>query len=170
MDVRLKVLVTFDSSDYLAWSPGQFTAGERAHGTIILDWATRIFGQAMNRKSSIYSRTEHQSRGIADCSLLTILTELPSFTFPNYWLKLSAETDHKFLRCLICNYRFVACSYHHVWSKFRVNGWLYKFLYLARYSFYMQMLKIRTTESDASSWLCANTYAQICKKLLNTKG
>jgi hypothetical protein len=123
----------------------------------------------MEWKFSPYSRTEHQSPGLANCSLLTIVTELSSFTFPNYCLKLWTKINYKFLRFLNCNYTNAACRCPQILIKFRVIGSLQKFLYLACYCFYIQVPKIRTTEHHATSWICANIYAQIYKKLLDKK-
>ena len=82
MDVHLRALVKFDFHVQLATSPGHFTAGERAPGTIIFEVGLGhqpVCNQQGREKSSPYSRKEHQSSGLADSSLLTILTELPIF-------------------------------------------------------------------------------------------
>ena len=118
MRVYLKSLVTFESSDYLASSPGQFTTGEWTAGSLILDLAISPFGPSNEQK--IFTIFQNGTPNSRACRLQpTDYTELPSFTFPNYWLKLWTEIYHKFLGFLICNYIFVTCSYRHVWSKLK---------------------------------------------------
>jgi len=50
MRVYLKSLVTFESSDYLASSPDQFTTGEWTGGSLILDLAISPFGPSNEQK------------------------------------------------------------------------------------------------------------------------